>query len=404
MKRLLLLIAVALLASGVNAQWVSNGPDSAVVECLAVSGTSVFAGTVREGIFLSTDSGGSWTAVNTGLPFGSFAYVSSMAVSNANVFAGTVGGGIFLSTNNGGSWSAVNTGLTTNRVFALMVYGPSVFASTDSGVFISNNNGGNWSAANSGITRNVGSFASGNGIIYAATDTTVYSSTNSGSSWTAATDTGIFGTPFYSLAVSGQQLYSGTYSGGVFLSYDNGDNWITESTFLPLVGYVSSIVFYNDTNIFVSEYGGGVYFITTTDIDSSYGGWNQVGNVLPNAGVSSLAVMGNYLFAGTAGSGVWQFYLPTIIFDGIPEVSAPVNGEFSLYPNPNSVGIVRCVVGNELLDGKMEIYDLAGQLVLSQTIENSKTGIDVSTLAAGMYVVNVTGATETESRKLVIAK
>jgi len=45
----------------------------------------------------------------------------SLAVSGTNLFAGTLGGGVFLSTNNGSSWTAVNAGLTNTSVQSLAV-------------------------------------------------------------------------------------------------------------------------------------------------------------------------------------------------------------------------------------------------------------------------------------------
>jgi len=86
------------------------------VRALAFSadGTKLFAGT-DGGIFLSTDNGTSWTAVNTGL---TNTTVHALAVSGANLYAGTEGG-VFLSTDNGTSWTAVNTGLTNTTVLSL---------------------------------------------------------------------------------------------------------------------------------------------------------------------------------------------------------------------------------------------------------------------------------------------
>jgi hypothetical protein len=62
-------------------------------------GTNLFAGTEGGGVFLSTNNGTSWTAVNTGL---THTYVLSLAVSPAtgeaggtNLFAGTEGGGVW---------------------------------------------------------------------------------------------------------------------------------------------------------------------------------------------------------------------------------------------------------------------------------------------------------------------
>jgi hypothetical protein len=114
-----------------------------------VNGSNLFAGTFGGGVFLSTNNGTSWTAVNTGL---TDLEVRSFAVLGSNLLAGTEGGGVFLSTNNGTSWTAVNTGLTGTYVLSLAVNGSNLFAGTDGGVFLSTNSGTSWSAANTGLT------------------------------------------------------------------------------------------------------------------------------------------------------------------------------------------------------------------------------------------------------------
>jgi hypothetical protein len=55
--------------------------------------------------------------------------VSALAVSGTNLFAGT-SGGVFLSTNNGTSWTAVNSGLTNTDVLSLAISGTNLFAGT----------------------------------------------------------------------------------------------------------------------------------------------------------------------------------------------------------------------------------------------------------------------------------
>ena len=126
-------ILVALLftlSNPIFAQWEqTNGPYGGIVNSLAVSGTNLFAGTLRGGVFLSTNNGTSWTEVNTGL---TYTAVYSLAVSGTNLFAGTWGG-VFLSTNNGASWTEVNTGLTNTNVLSLAVSGTNLFAGTYGG-------------------------------------------------------------------------------------------------------------------------------------------------------------------------------------------------------------------------------------------------------------------------------
>ncbi|MBK7868352.1 MAG: hypothetical protein IPJ75_15960 [Ignavibacteriales bacterium] len=51
-------------------------------------------------MYISTNNGTSWNAVNNGLTNSN---VSALDVSGTNLFAGTNGGGVYLSTNNGTS-------------------------------------------------------------------------------------------------------------------------------------------------------------------------------------------------------------------------------------------------------------------------------------------------------------
>ena len=69
----------------------TSGPVGGTVVAFATLGSSLFAGT-NGGVFLSTNSGTSWTAVNTGL---TNTVVNALAVSGSNLFAGTAGGGVW---------------------------------------------------------------------------------------------------------------------------------------------------------------------------------------------------------------------------------------------------------------------------------------------------------------------
>ena len=106
LRYVFLFYAVLLLHPGtLHAQWIqTNGPYGGYIQCFAVSGTNLFAGTGGGGVFLSTNNGTSWTQTGYTNPF-----VNALTVSGTNLFAGT-GVGVFLSTNNGTSWTI--TGLT----------------------------------------------------------------------------------------------------------------------------------------------------------------------------------------------------------------------------------------------------------------------------------------------------
>jgi hypothetical protein len=216
MKRLLTFATVllAFFSSQGYAQWVqTNGPYGGEIQAFAASGTNLFAGT-NCGLFLTTNNGTSWTAVNTGL---TGACVFSLAVSGTNLFAGNAGSGVFLSTNNGTSWTAVNTGLTNKSVGPLAISGTNLFAGTfGGGVFLSNNSGISWTAVNTGLTNTyVFALAVSGTNVFAVTYGGVFLSTNSGTSWTAV-NTGLTGTGVLALAVSGTDVFAGTGGSGVW--------------------------------------------------------------------------------------------------------------------------------------------------------------------------------------------
>jgi len=118
-------------------------------------GTNLFAGTSGN-VYLSTDSGTSWNAVDTELR-----YVTSFAVNETNLFAADAGGGVYLSTDSGSSWTYLHPG-NTDRAPSLAVIGTNLFVGayygnccSDTlygGVYLSTDSGTSWSAVNTGLT------------------------------------------------------------------------------------------------------------------------------------------------------------------------------------------------------------------------------------------------------------
>ena len=72
-------------------------------------------------MFKSTNGGGNWSAVNTGLTSTDVQVLAIDPVTPTTLYAGTWGGGVFKSTNGGAAWSAVNNGLTNRYVAALAI-------------------------------------------------------------------------------------------------------------------------------------------------------------------------------------------------------------------------------------------------------------------------------------------
>jgi ligand-binding sensor domain-containing protein len=86
----------------------SFGLTNTNVTALTSLGGNLFAGTNQGsvgGIYISSDNGNNWTLSLTD------PWISSFLTVGSNIFAGSVGNGIWRSTNYGNSWSQINDGL-----------------------------------------------------------------------------------------------------------------------------------------------------------------------------------------------------------------------------------------------------------------------------------------------------
>ena len=127
---------------------VNSGLPSRYIYEMAVSGSNLFA-VVYEGIYLSTNNGSSWNAVNNS-GFTNTSIVTLWA-NGGILFAGTSSEGVFRTTDNGASWEAVNSGLSNLVIYELTSVKSNLFVSTGSGIFVSSNNGNNWKHVNDGL-------------------------------------------------------------------------------------------------------------------------------------------------------------------------------------------------------------------------------------------------------------
>ncbi len=310
-KLMLLLLVYASSISFASAQWQhTNLPNAGrTVTCIATSGTNIFAGTGGisggSGVFLSTDAGSTWTAVNNGLTDHN---VLSLAISGTNIFAGTVNNGVFLSTNNGGSWTEVNNGLPQANIISLAVIGTDILAGLSlNNMYVSADMGATWTRDSIGPygvgAYNVGSLTvSGTNILEGPGGYYrgyVFLSTDGGSTWSDISSNGGLGAPVQALAMSGTNIFAGT-SAGVFYLALPGQTWTAANNGLLNTNVTSLAI--SGTNIFAGTSGG--IFVSTTSTGSS--NWRAINNGLTDSAITSLAISGTNIFAGTDTAGVWK--------------------------------------------------------------------------------------------------
>lgn len=261
----------------------------------------VYAGSFGLGIFRSEDRGHRWTAANHGLtdPF-----ILSLAVGqDGTVYAGTFRGGVFRSRDRGKSWAAINEGLKRLEIKTLLIDDGTAYAGTGDGVYRLNESSDRWTAVTTGLDEIlVHALAqTADGTLFAGTSgkgVLRYRKRQSG--WVRLREglkdhEGLVENFIRVLTIDQEQnVYAGTFDGGVFHSADGGQSWRAISRALPNDS-IRAIVS-TEQGLFVGT-GRGIY--KTTDRGRQ---WSPLNKGLENLSVQVLiAAEGGILYVGTSG-------------------------------------------------------------------------------------------------------
>jgi hypothetical protein len=411
MKKLFGFMFVFLIFSKsvLHAQWQQTngilGTYGDPVYSFTASGTNLYAGTYSNGVILSTDNGASWTKIGL-----TNTCTRSLAISGTNLFAGTdindyrihLTNGVFLSTDNGKNWTHC---LNDTQVYSLLILDTTLFAGAN-GVNLSTDNGTIWTKVYNGVP----AFClTSSGInIFAGNDHGVFMSTNDGKNWIQS---GLSSEVIWALASSGTNIFAGTGGyGNIYLSSDNGTSWTPVHGGDMNVGVTSFAIYGN--NVFAGTTGEGVYL--STNNGSS---WTQVNNgLIPTIGtlhdfeVYSLIIFNHYLFAG-AENGIFRRPLSQMISNvNDKQIDLPIN--FSLqqnYPNPfNPTTTINYSVPKPGII-KIKVYDLLGRVVVTLVNENKPVGnysvqFNAAKLTSGIYFYRMESGSFSQTKKLLLLK
>jgi len=309
-----------------------------------------------DGLWRSSDGGVSWRPA--GLP----RTVRSLALTPSSLYAGTSGGGVYRSDDHGLTWRAASDGLTGFDVFELAVdptTPTTLYAATDNGVHKSDDSGLTWRAvglpgqsvwalaaiptmpttlyAGVGYGDEPGVYKSTDGgetwraaglsgqsvqalavdpttltTLYAATDNGVYKSDDGGLTWRAV---GLPGRSVRALAIHPVEpatLYAGTYDRGqnaLFRSVDGGATW-SESIKTDIFRGITAVVI--DPNAPATVYAASEMLLRSTDGGATwsyYPIWIYY-QMVPATPRSLLLVTDPAqpptIYVGTLISGVWR--------------------------------------------------------------------------------------------------
>jgi Secretion system C-terminal sorting domain len=386
-----LVILILSIVPTARAQWTSNFEYGNKIISLFIYGNRILVGTADQGVtYSSTDNGSSWSFFNA-LP------ATAFVAKDSNLFEGTSTIGVVL-VNNYFGWTGASSGMTNLAVNALAEKDSMLFAGTNDSLFLSTNNGTNWTAVNMGVSNlHINAISIINKNIFVGTNNGIFLSTNNGTSWITASN-GLPTLKVLSFASIDTNIFAGIY-GGAFLSTNNGNSWIAVNN--GLGGSTVGAFAVSGKNIFAVS--GRVYLSTNNG-----GSWTDE----ELGGANSIAISGNYVFAGTASSSVWKRPLSEMVTTGIEKSKnqTPVQSTLQQnYPNPfNPSTIITFNLPSKSFVS-LKVFDLVGREVATLMNQEKLAGtyhvtFDASKLLCGIYFYRLQTGSFIETKKLVLLK
>jgi len=306
--------------------------------------TTLYMGTLQNGVYKSTDSGATWTDVNFGL---TNLHVSALAVHPTdaqNVFAGTVNGGVFLTHDSGAHWEPTGTFVAVNAV-AVDSAG-TAYAGVQTGAYVLPSGATAWSAIPGSVWVNALALGAGTPprlyLGYGKLPFDVGGAAYYESSVFHVIVDGLNGITVNTFAVDDMdaetRILAGTVGLGLIQSQDGARSW-TQVSGLGQNSILDVTVVAGTTEAFYVGAAGGVF--RSTDEGAT---WTSVSNGLPTqppSPVGSLLIpsggggaflAGTYhgLFRSTDSAASWSQVtagLPALVF-------------YSLTADPASSGVV----------------------------------------------------------------
>ena len=214
-----------------------------------------------------------------------------------------------------------------------------------------------------------------------------------------------------------QDISAGGGGAGSRMVFYNQTQWAGDYTTQGIIAIKMHVkVETNNLNIRIAFDGGGGRFCTTTPINITAGsGWNFV--IIPISMSDFTSVGGSNIedtlldvntvriLSSATPAWIGDSVAATMEVDNIEasttlSVKTAKQADFSIYPNP-SKSKLNINLANQGNDAKVEVYDVLGKRIFTQSLTNLHSTINASNWNAGVYLVKITSGTGTQMKRFV---
>jgi hypothetical protein len=397
-----------LLNGPVNDYWISN---------IAINEEYIWAGTVWDGIWKQNKISGQWEKI-TSLPDSIFAL--DIITQDEIVFILDYQNNIYSSKDKGISWSNISPQNMNSEFSEIYIDSSSILIGgnidlNSSQLYVNNDTGNVWEPYKFNVGNEIiwpSMYTRKGNTIFTATVEKIYRSIDNGGVWEELLNSPVFevGCPLCEIVklftsdsmVLALEMNDYYHSTRLHVSMDNGDNWEIMDLGYPSSGFNAGFNWFTsiDNILLALDYSQheGIYV--------SFDGGHS--SVLFNDGLSTnrvrdIASDSDYMYAGTAGYGVWRRKISDLYTTSIE--STFQNDELSIYPNPSGGSFKLKLTSNFSGKATLLITDLNGKICLQRKIELiPEIQVDAENLTSGLYFLSVRSGEKVFTAKMVVQK
>jgi hypothetical protein len=380
-----------------TAQWVYTDSVDGPVKNISTSGNNLYVCSGWSGVYISSDSGFTFTSSNNGL--GNLC-TRTIAARDSLIILGTVNS-VYKSINYGNSWILASNGLPPPseniEVRDIIFKGDSVIlASWGAGIYCSLDFCQTWFPINNGLSgyNKQCLFNNGNRIFVGSTYEAplmggIHVSDDNGSTWIPK-NSGVpmmYPTQYVvisDIAKTGQFLFASTEGRYVLRSENNGEAWITLHNSNE---YVPCLFSYSNTLLC----GNGYLGITKSD---DYGiTWSFINEGLQtifDKDIRTFCRFGSYIYIGTGSNKVFRRPIEEIVTE-INEFHNRINA--IVYPNPISYQSTIAIPNSPGEKYSLEVFNEVGVSVYQyHALEFNQLILRQNEYRHGLYIFRITGS------------